>query len=60
MVAYPTNKELLSLSYQDFYQQIVIDALGAKVMVEGPNFFFGRNREGNTGCGNSVTRLMFG
>ena len=48
VVAYPTNKELLSLSYQDFYQQIVIDALGAKAMVEGPNFFFGRGREGNT------------
>ena len=48
VVAYPTNKELLSLSYQDFYQQIVIDALDAKAMVEGPNFFFGRNREGNT------------
>ena len=48
VVAYPTNKELLALSYQDFYQQIVIDALGAKAMVEGPNFFFGRGREGNT------------
>ncbi len=48
VVAYPTNKELLSLSYQDFFQQIVIDALGAKAMVEGPNFFFGRNREGTT------------
>ena len=32
VVAYPTNKELLSLSYQDFYQQIVIDALGAKAI----------------------------
>lgn len=48
VVAYPTNKELLQLSYQDFYQQIVIEALGAKAMVEGPNFFFGRGREGNT------------
>jgi len=48
VVAYPTNKELLALSYQDFYQQIVIEALGAKAMVEGPNFFFGRGREGNT------------
>jgi riboflavin kinase/FMN adenylyltransferase len=48
VVAYPTNKELLSLTYQEFFQQIVVEALGAKAMVEGPNFFFGRGREGNT------------
>jgi riboflavin kinase/FMN adenylyltransferase len=48
VVAYPTDRALLSLSYQEFFGQIVLDALGAKAMVEGPNFFFGRGREGNT------------
>lgn len=47
VIAYPTNPDLLNLSYQEFFQQIVVDAVGAQAMVEGPNFFFGRNREGN-------------
>ena len=46
VVAYPTNRELLQLTYQQFFQQIVVDKLGAKAMVEGPNFFFGHKREG--------------
>ncbi len=46
VVAYPTDRELLQLSYQEFFQQIVLDLLGAKAMVEGPNFYFGHNREG--------------
>lgn len=48
VLAYPTNRELLGLSYLEFFQQIVVDALDAKAMVEGPNFYFGRNREGDT------------
>lgn len=47
VIAYPTNQELLSLSYQEFFQQIVVDAVGSRAMAEGPNFFFGRDREGN-------------
>ncbi len=46
MVAYPTNQELLQLSADEFFEQIVRDQLAAQAMVEGPNFFFGRNREG--------------
>lgn len=48
VVAYPTDREMLNLTYQEFFQQIVIDQLGAKAMVEGPNFFFGKGRKGNT------------
>ncbi|MFK7768319.1 MAG: bifunctional riboflavin kinase/FAD synthetase [Mariniblastus sp.] len=48
VVAYPTDKALLGLTYQEFFQQIIVDQLGAKAMVEGPNFFFGRGREGTT------------
>ena len=47
IVAYPTNEALLQLSAQEFFDKIVIKALGAKAMVEGPNFFFGHNREGD-------------
>ena len=47
MVVYPTSHELLQLSPDDFFQQIVIQTLGSAAMVEGPNFFFGKNRAGN-------------
>jgi riboflavin kinase/FMN adenylyltransferase len=47
VVAYPTNRDMLELTYQEFFDQIIMERLGAKAMVEGPNFFFGRQREGN-------------
>lgn len=47
MVAFPTTKEFLQLSYQEFFDQIVVQSIGAKAMIEGPNFYFGRNREGD-------------
>ena len=46
VVAYPTDRELLQLTYREFFDQIVLEQLGAKAMVEGPNFFFGHGREG--------------
>lgn len=47
IVAYPTDQRLLELTAQEFFDEIVAGAIGAKAIVEGPNFFFGRNREGN-------------
>ena len=47
VVAYPTNPDLLKLSAKEFFDQIIVQAIGASAMVEGPNFFFGRGREGN-------------
>ena len=47
IVAYPTDEKLLRLGAREFFDQIVVDALAAKAMVEGPNFFFGHEREGN-------------
>lgn len=47
LVAYPTDERLLSLTAQEFFDTIVVGALQAKALVEGPNFYFGRNREGN-------------
>lgn len=46
VVAYPTDQRLLQLTAQQFFDQIVVDAVGARAMVEGPNFYFGHNREG--------------
>ncbi len=47
MIAYPTNEALLSLSPEVFFQQIVRQALDARAIVEGPNFYFGRGRAGD-------------
>jgi riboflavin kinase / FMN adenylyltransferase len=46
IVAYPTNEALLQLSAQEFFDQIVCESLAARALVEGPNFYFGHNREG--------------
>ncbi len=47
IVAYPTDEALLGLSARDFFDKIVCEALGAQAMVEGPNFYFGHDREGD-------------
>ncbi len=47
IVAYPTDEALLRLSAQEFFEKIVRQALDARAMVEGSNFFFGHHREGN-------------
>lgn len=46
ILAYPTDEALLRLSPEEFFQQIVRNELAAQAMVEGPNFYFGHNREG--------------
>lgn len=46
IVAYPTDLRLLELTAQQFFDEIVVGAIDAKAMVEGPNFYFGHNREG--------------
>jgi riboflavin kinase/FMN adenylyltransferase len=46
VIAYPTDRTILELSYRDFFQRIVVEKMGANAMVEGPNFYFGREREG--------------
>jgi riboflavin kinase / FMN adenylyltransferase len=46
MVVYQTDLRLLNLSAADFFQSVVLGEFDAIGMVEGPNFFFGRNRSG--------------
>lgn len=47
VIAYPTDEALLALSPPEFFERIVRQQLGARAMVEGPNFYFGRGRAGN-------------
>lgn len=46
IIAYPTDEALLQLSAAAFFQHIVRQTLAARALVEGPNFYFGHNREG--------------
>ena len=47
VIVYPTDQAFLNLSAEDFFDQIVKRKLDARAMVEGTNFFFGHNRQGN-------------
>jgi riboflavin kinase/FMN adenylyltransferase len=46
VIAYPTDMNLLSLTYQEFFDQIIMQKVNACAMVEGPNFYFGKGRAG--------------
>jgi len=46
IIAYPTDESLLRLTDREFFDRIVRGTLAAKAIVEGPNFFFGRDRMG--------------
>lgn len=45
--AYPTDRALLELSPEAFFQQMVVEQLRARVIVEGDNFCFGKDRAGD-------------
>lgn len=47
VLAYPTDRALLALTPAEFFLQIVRNRLGARGLVEGPNFCFGKDRAGN-------------
>ncbi len=47
LVVCSIDREFLNMSAEQFFQSLVVEKLRAKGMVEGPNFFFGRNRGGN-------------
>src|SRR5262249_28734468 len=42
-----TTPELLQLTATEFFEQVIRTRLAARALVEGVNFGFGRNREGN-------------
>lgn len=45
--SYPTDEALLRLTAEEFFQKIIVETLQARALVEGPNFQFGRQRQGN-------------
>jgi riboflavin kinase/FMN adenylyltransferase len=47
VIAYPTDMPLLGLSPHRFFERIIVQGLSARAIVEGPNFRFGHNREGD-------------
>jgi len=47
LIAHRTDGSFLHLTAREFFDRIVCGALEARAMVEGPNFFFGRGREGD-------------
>lgn len=47
LVVCKTSRQFLGLTAQQFFSSLVQNRLQALAMVEGPNFFFGRDRGGN-------------
>jgi riboflavin kinase / FMN adenylyltransferase len=48
-VVYPTSREFLNLTPREFFEQVVRGELAARGLVEGPNFYFGKDRSGDVG-----------
>jgi len=42
-----STERLFSMTADQFFDQLIVDLLGAAGMVEGPNFFFGKDRLGD-------------
>lgn len=47
VIVLPTTPRFLTMTAEEFFQTIVRTELQARGLVEGPNFFFGRNRGGS-------------
>ena len=46
LIRYPTDRSLLQLTPDEFFDRIVMHEVQAHGLVEGPNFFFGHDRAG--------------
>lgn len=47
VIFYPVNSETMSMSPEEFVDKILINKLGAKSVVTGNDFCFGKHRKGN-------------
>lgn len=47
LVILPFTHELASMSFQDFFEKILIHDFNVKTLVMGPNHTFGKDRQGN-------------
>lgn len=48
VLALPTDRALLDLSAETFFMKVLLEGLRCRAMVEGPNFRFGKDRQGDT------------
>lgn len=48
LIVYPADAQFVQLGPRDFLDRMVRGVLRARAVVEGPHFFFGHQREGNT------------
>ena len=49
VVILPVDQQLLNMSPENFFQDVMLDRLQAVGLVEGPDFRFGKDRAGDTG-----------
>lgn len=42
------TREFLNQTAEEFFQRLIVEQLSVSAIIEGPNFFFGRDRAGNT------------
>ncbi len=47
VIVYPASRELLALTAEQFFENVLVRQLGCMGLVEGPNFRFGRGRAGD-------------
>lgn len=47
VAVFRTGRWLLELSARDFFERVIVGQLAARGMVEGPNFAFGHDRQGD-------------
>ncbi|MEM7810093.1 MAG: bifunctional riboflavin kinase/FAD synthetase [Planctomycetota bacterium] len=47
VVAYPVTHDVLALTPEQFFDDVIVGRLDAKAVVEGPNFRFGKARAGD-------------
>ena len=47
VIVIPTTPEFLNLTAEEFFESIIRTELQARGLVEGPNFYFGKNRSGS-------------
>jgi riboflavin kinase/FMN adenylyltransferase len=56
VLAYPTDMALLRLTAEEFFQKVLLTTLGARAIVEGPNFRFGHDRIGDVAMLNRLCK----
>ncbi len=56
VIAYPTDRALLELTPEEFFDNIIVAELRAAGIIEGPNFCFGKDRKGDIGTLRDLSR----